>query len=205
MATIAVHQLVKSYNDKAAVKDLSFSVSPGEMLGLIGPNGAGKSSTIKMILDFMKPDSGEIEIFGQPMTEATKNRIGYLPEEKGLYKKLRALDQILYLASLKGMPRAAAEKRAHELLQRTGMLDNKEKRLSICSAGQTQPIHYSAKTGQARLFQTLEVPHPRTWVFGTLSEFNQHGASAMTDGFPLVLLRPGLPGQRGMDHCDSAL
>jgi ABC-2 type transport system ATP-binding protein len=90
MTAVAVHHLNKSYNGKAAVRDLSFTVEPGEMLGLIGPNGAGKSSTIKMILDFMKPDSGEIEIFGHPMTEATKNRIGYLPEEKGLYKKLPA-------------------------------------------------------------------------------------------------------------------
>jgi ABC-2 type transport system ATP-binding protein len=65
MTTVVVHDLHKSYNGKAAVKDLSFSVAPGEILGLIGPNGAGKSSTIKMILDFMKPDSGEIKIFGQ--------------------------------------------------------------------------------------------------------------------------------------------
>ena len=91
MTAVAVHHLYKSYGSVAAVKDLSFSVEPGEMLGLIGPNGAGKSSTIKMILDFMKPDSGEIEIFGQQMTEATKNRIGYLPEEKGLYKKLTVM------------------------------------------------------------------------------------------------------------------
>jgi len=67
------------------VEDLSFSVDPGEILGLIGPNGAGKSSTIKIILDFMKPDSGEVKIFGQQMNEALKNQIGYLPEEKGLY------------------------------------------------------------------------------------------------------------------------
>jgi len=77
MTTVASHHLHKSYNGKPAVRDLSFSVAPGEMLGLIGPNGAGKSSTIKMILDFMRPDSGEIEIFGHQMSEATKNRIGY--------------------------------------------------------------------------------------------------------------------------------
>ena len=81
MTAVAVHNLFKSYGSQVAVRDLSFSVAPGEMLGLIGPNGAGKSSTIKMILDFMRPDSGEIEILGGQMTEATKNRIGYLPVE----------------------------------------------------------------------------------------------------------------------------
>jgi ABC-2 type transport system ATP-binding protein len=140
MAIITANHLHKSYNGKPAVRDLSFSVAPGEMLGLIGPNGAGKSSTIKMLLDFMKPDSGEIEIFGQAMTEAAKNRIGYLPEEKGLYKKLRALDQIIYLASLKGMDKATANERAHELLQRTGMFDSRHKKIKEMSKGMGQMI-----------------------------------------------------------------
>jgi ABC-2 type transport system ATP-binding protein len=140
MTAVAVHNLFKSYGSQVAVRDLSFCVAPGEMLGLIGPNGAGKSSTIKMILDFMRPDSGEIEIFGGQMTEAAKNRIGYLPEEKGLYKKLPAIDQILYLASLKGMDRAAANERAHELLERTGMLESKKKKIKEMSKGMGQMI-----------------------------------------------------------------
>ena len=140
MTALAVRNLYKSYGDQMAVRDLSFTLEPGEILGLIGPNGAGKSSTIKMILDFMRPDSGEIEILGGRMTEATKNQIGYLPEEKGLYKKLRALDQILYLASLKGMPKAAANKRAHELLDQTGMLESKNKRIKEMSKGMGQMI-----------------------------------------------------------------
>jgi len=140
MTAVGVHNLYKSYGDQVAVRDLSFSVEPGEMLGLIGPNGAGKSSTIKMILDFMKPDAGEVEILGGPMAEATKNRIGYLPEEKGLYKKLPAIDQILYLASLKGMDRAAANERAHALLRRTGMLDSKRKKIKEMSKGMGQMI-----------------------------------------------------------------
>ena len=140
MTAVAVHHLYKSYGSVAAVKDLSFSVEPGEILGLIGPNGAGKSSTIKMILDFMKPDSGEVEIFGHQMNEASKNQIGYLPEEKGLYKELAAIDQIIYLASLKGMDKATANKRAHELLQRTGMLDSKKKKIKEMSKGMGQMI-----------------------------------------------------------------
>jgi ABC-2 type transport system ATP-binding protein len=140
MTAVVVHNLYKSYGDQVAVRDLSFTIEPGEMLGLIGPNGAGKSSTIKMILDFMKPDSGQVEILGGPMSEATKDRIGYLPEEKGLYRKLSAIDQILYLASLKGMGKAAASARAHELLRRTGMLDSKRKKIKEMSKGMGQMI-----------------------------------------------------------------
>jgi ABC-2 type transport system ATP-binding protein len=142
MATVAVHNLYKSYGDQPAVVDLSFSVEPGEILGLIGPNGAGKSSTVKIILDFMRPDSGKVEVFGQPMSEATKNRIGYLPEERGLYQKLTAMEVILYLASLKGMDRATAEKRALELLGQTGMIESKKKKIKHMSKGMGQMIQF---------------------------------------------------------------
>ena len=142
MTAVAVHHLYKSYGSKIAVKDLTFSVDPGEILGLIGPNGAGKSSTVKIILDFMKPDSGEVEIFGHQMNEATKDLIGYLPEEKGLYKNLAAIDVILYLASLKGMDRALAERKANELLRRTGMLENKKMKIKHMSKGMGQVIQF---------------------------------------------------------------
>jgi len=142
MTAVAVHHLYKSYAGKTAVKDLTFSVDPGEILGLIGPNGAGKSSTIKVILDFMKPDSGEVEIFGHQMNEASKNQIGYLPEETGLYKKLNAIDQIIYLASLKGMDKALAERKANELLEQTGMLESKKKKIEHMSKGMGQIIQF---------------------------------------------------------------
>jgi len=142
MTAVAVHHLYKSYAGKTAVKDLTFSVNPGEILGLIGPNGAGKSSTIKIILDFMKPDSGEVEVFGHQMNDACKNQIGYLPEEKGLYKKLTAIDQIIYLASLKGMDKALAEKKAHVLLQQTGMLESKKMKIKNMSKGMAQIIQF---------------------------------------------------------------
>jgi len=142
MTAVAVHHLCKSYADKEAVKDLTFSVDPGELLGLIGPNGAGKSSTIKIILDFMKPDSGKVEIFGHQMNEASKNQIGYLPEEKGLYKKLSAIEQIIYLASLKGMDKTLAEEKANELLQQTGMLESKKMKIKNMSKGMGQIIQF---------------------------------------------------------------
>ena len=142
MKAVEVDHLHKSYADVTAVHDLTFCVDPGEILGLIGPNGAGKSSTIKIVLDFMKPDSGEVKIFGQQMDEALKDRIGYLPEERGIYKRLTAIDLILYLASLKGMDRATAEKKANVLLEQTGMLENKKKRNKEMSKGMGQLIQF---------------------------------------------------------------
>ena len=142
MTAVAVHNLSKSYAGKPAVKDLTFSIDQGEILGLIGPNGAGKSSTIKMILDFIKPDFGEVKIFGHRMNEAYKNQIGYLPEERGLYKKLTAIDLILYLASLKGMDKITAEKRALALLEQTGMLENKKMKNKDMSKGMGQIIQF---------------------------------------------------------------
>lgn len=142
MKAVFVSHLYKSYANKLAVKDLSFSVDPGEILGLIGPNGAGKSSTVKIVLDFLKPDSGEVEVFGEQMNEDFKNQIGYLPEERGLYKKLTAMELILYLASLKGMDKKEAEKRALSLLERTGMLENRKMKNKDMSKGMGQIIQF---------------------------------------------------------------
>jgi len=142
MATVEVNKLFKSYGEKKAVNDLSFELEPGEILGLIGPNGAGKSTTIKIILDFMKPDSGEVKIFGDRMNESFKNKIGYLPEERGLYKKLTAIDLILYLASLKGMKKSVAEERARVLLEKTGMLESMKLKNKNMSKGMGQLIQF---------------------------------------------------------------
>lgn len=142
MKAVEVNHLYKSYADVTAVHDLTFCIDPGEILGLIGPNGAGKSTTIKIILDFMKPDSGEVKIFGQQMNEALKDQIGYLPEERGLYKRLTAIDLILYLASLKGMDKAMAEKKANVLLEQTGMLESKKKKNKEMSKGMGQLIQF---------------------------------------------------------------
>ena len=142
MQIVEVKNLFKSYNEVTAVNDLNFSVDSGEILGLIGPNGAGKSSTIKIILDFMKPDAGEVKVFGQDMNERIKERIGYLPEERGLYKRLTAIELILYLASLKGISPSEAELRANELLKITGMFENKNKKNKEMSKGMGQLIQF---------------------------------------------------------------
>jgi ABC-2 type transport system ATP-binding protein len=140
MLAVEVSHVVKSFADKVAVDDLSFSVAPGEMFGLIGPNGAGKTTTIRMMMDIIKPDSGEVTILGEKLKEATKNRLGYLPEERGLYKKLSVLESIVYLASLKGMDKQSAAEKADELLNQTGMLATKRKKIEELSRGMGQII-----------------------------------------------------------------
>jgi len=142
MPAVEIHNIVKSYGGKVAVSDLSLSVDPGEIFGLIGPNGAGKTSTIRMMMDIIKPDSGEITILGKKLNNESKNNIGFLPEERGLYRKLSVMDSILYLASLKGMERKAAEEKALELLDRTGMLDHKRKKIESLSKGMGQIIQF---------------------------------------------------------------
>jgi len=142
MLAVEVSNIVKSFADKVAVDDLSFSVAQGEVFGLIGPNGAGKTTTIRMLMDIIKPDSGEVTILGEKLSEAAKNSLGYLPEERGLYKKLRVLDTIIYLASLKGMDRHSAEEKADELLNQTGMLPHRGKKIEELSRGMGQIIQF---------------------------------------------------------------
>jgi len=142
MLAVEVNHIVKSYADKVAVNDLSFSVAQNEIFGLIGPNGAGKTTTIRMMMDIIKPDSGAVTILGEKLSEASKNRLGYLPEERGLYRKLTVVDSIVYLASLKGMDRHSAEQKANELLNQTGMLSHKTKRIEELSRGMGQIIQF---------------------------------------------------------------
>jgi len=142
MLAVEVSHVVKSFADKVAVDDLSFSVAQGEMFGLIGPNGAGKTTTIRMMMDIIKPDSGGVTILGEKLGEVTKNRLGYMPEERGLYKKLSVLESIVYLASLKGMDRKSATEKANELLNQTGMLASKKKKIEELSKGMGQIIQF---------------------------------------------------------------
>jgi ABC-2 type transport system ATP-binding protein len=142
MQAVEVSHVVKSFADKVAVDDLSFSVAQGEIFGLIGPNGAGKTTTIKMMMDIIKPDSGEVTILGEKLSEAAKNKLGYMPEERGLYKKLRVIDSIIYLASLKGMDRRSAVEKANTLLNHTGMLPHERKKTEELSKGMGQIIQF---------------------------------------------------------------
>ncbi len=140
--TVEISHIYKSFGGKEVVKDVSFALAPGEVFGLVGPNGAGKTTTIRMLMDIIKPDSGEIGVFGQPLGEETKNRIGYLPEERGLYRKMRVSDSLVYLSSLKNVEVRVAKEQAEELLRQVDMLPHKGKKISELSRGMGQIIQF---------------------------------------------------------------
>jgi ABC-2 type transport system ATP-binding protein len=138
MSSIIVEHVHKNFGTVKAVNDVSFEVRPGEIFGLLGPNGAGKTTTIRIILDIFKPDSGRVEILGGPMDEQKKNRIGYLPEERGLYQDI-PLDRCLnYLATLKGLDSGTARTRIDEFLDRFDLADAKKKKVKELSKGMQQ-------------------------------------------------------------------
>ena len=139
---VEISKVSKSFNGTKVVDSISFSVMLGEIFGLIGPNGAGKTTTIRMMMDIIKPDSGEISVLGESLSEDTKNRIGYLPEERGLYKKLTVFQSLSYLASLKGVETRLVNSRADELLERVGMLPHKGKKIEELSRGMGQLIQF---------------------------------------------------------------
>ena len=141
---IEVENLVKHYAHVRAVDGVSFHVGRGEVFGLLGPNGAGKTTTIRMMMDILRPDSGRIILLGQPVSEASKARIGYLPEERGLYKNYKLLECLVYLAVLKGMPRAAAKERAMALLERVELADYARRKTKELSKGMNQKAQFLA-------------------------------------------------------------
>ncbi|HPO59132.1 MAG TPA: ATP-binding cassette domain-containing protein, partial [Anaerolineaceae bacterium] len=138
MATIDVRNVCKRFGKQQVVDDVSFEVVRGEIFGLLGPNGAGKTTTIRMILDIFKPDSGTISILGGPMTEDKKDRIGYLPEERGLYQDISLERGLVYLATLKGLSASEAQKRIQTWLERFDLADHKNKRIKELSKGMQQ-------------------------------------------------------------------
>jgi ABC-2 type transport system ATP-binding protein len=137
---VQVNSIYKTYGKKTVVSDVSFTVEKGEIFGLIGPNGAGKTTSIRMMMDIIKPDSGEVYILGEKFHEETKNKIGYLPEERGLYRKQTVVDTIRYMASLKGI--TVSDARIDEMLKHVGMLPHKNKKIEEMSRGMGQLIQF---------------------------------------------------------------
>jgi ABC-2 type transport system ATP-binding protein len=132
----------KSYGDVRAVDGLSFSARPGEIFGLIGPNGAGKSTTIRMAMNIIAPDSGDILIKGRRLAEEDKAIVGYLPEERGLYRKSKVGEILLFLASLKGMAASEAGKSIDAWLERFGILEWKGRKIDELSKGMAQKVQF---------------------------------------------------------------
>lgn len=143
---LEVTNLSKSYAQVRAVDDLSFTLGHGEVFGLLGPNGAGKTTTLRMILDIIKPDAGQIRILGGEMNEALKERIGYLPEERGLYDDMTLWETLLFLGQLKGLSRRRAQARAESSLKAIELWDARMQKIESLSRGMNQKAQFAAAT-----------------------------------------------------------
>jgi ABC-2 type transport system ATP-binding protein len=141
---IVLDRVRKSFGDFVAVNDISLRVPRGSIYGFLGPNGAGTTTTIRMMMSIFYPDSGSINILGQPNSEHIKDRLGYLPEEKGLYKNMKAIDLVAYFGRLKGMSNADARSRGRELLTKFGLGEWIEAKCKALSKGMGQKVQLLA-------------------------------------------------------------
>lgn len=142
--TLAVQEVSKRFDNFTAVDSLTLNVPAGTMYGLLGPNGAGKTTTLRMIMNITIPDSGHIEILGRPMSEELKRHIGYLPEERGLYPKMKVGETLLFLGQIKGLPTSQAHSQMDQWLDRMDLLSWKEKKVNELSKGMQQKIQFIA-------------------------------------------------------------
>ena len=144
MAIVRLQNIRKVYDTKVAVEGLTLSIEPGTMFGLLGPNGSGKTSSIRMMIGMTVPDSGSVELFGKPFDRASLHRIGYLPEERGLYKKMKVLDQLVFLGQLHGLSETVARQRAITWCERLQITEAIEKKTEELSKGMQQKIQFIA-------------------------------------------------------------
>ncbi|HWZ45165.1 MAG TPA: ATP-binding cassette domain-containing protein [Candidatus Saccharimonadales bacterium] len=144
MYTIELQKVRKTYGEFVAVNDISFSIEQGSVFGLLGPNGAGKTSTIRMMIGITAPDSGSIGLFGRPFTRDNLGRIGYLPEERGLYKKMKVLDQLQFLGQLHGLTAADARQRSVAWCRRLEISEKLQSKVEELSKGMQQKIQFIA-------------------------------------------------------------
>ena len=144
MPVVELAGVTKAYESKVAVNNLSLSIEAGQMFGLLGPNGAGKTSSIRMMMGITIPDSGAIRLFGRPFARESLDRVGYLPEERGLYKKMKVIEQLVFFGQLHGLHAAEARKRAIEWARRIEIDESLEKKTEELSKGMQQKIQFIA-------------------------------------------------------------
>jgi ABC-2 type transport system ATP-binding protein len=144
MSIVELHNIRKVYDTKVAVEGLSLSIEPGTMFGLLGPNGSGKTSSIRMMIGMTMPDSGSVSLFGQPFDRAALHRVGYLPEERGLYKKMKVLDQLIFLGRLHGLSEETARARSLAWCERIEITEAIDKKTEELSKGMQQKIQFIA-------------------------------------------------------------
>src|SRR5262245_47108514 len=144
MHVVTLDNVTKRFDQFVAVRELSLQVRQGTIFGLLGPNGAGKTTTIRMITNIIGPDTGDITVLGQHASPEIQSRIGYLPEERGLYKKMKVGDQLLFFASLKGVPGSEARKRIVDWLAKFELSEWRDKKAGELSKGMQQKVQFIA-------------------------------------------------------------
>jgi ABC-2 type transport system ATP-binding protein len=173
---LELSHVTKRFGDFAAVSGLSFAQSRGSILGFLGPNGAGKTTTLRMMLGLLKPDQGVMRVLGEA-PGAMRNRMGYLPEERGLYKRMRADAAIAYFATLKGLSRRDAKKRARDMLERFGLGEFARTRIEGLSKGMAQKVAFIAALAHDPEVLILDEP------FSGLDPLNQQSFEAAIRDF----------------------
>jgi len=142
MDALILEAVTKRFGRFTAVDGFSLRVAPGQVLGFLGPNGAGKTTTLRMVMSIIVPDSGRVEVLGHPDAAQVKDRIGYLPEERGLYRKMTVLETLRYFGRLKGLRGAALHERVDAYLERVGLADWRRKRVEALSKGMSQKLQF---------------------------------------------------------------
>ena len=141
---VSFEKVYKRFDGKSAVDDLTFHVPRGSVFGLLGPNGAGKTTSIRMLMTILKPDAGSIRVFGSEPSDALKDRIGYLPEERGLYRGMKVLDNLAFFGAIHGLAAPEAKRRGREWLSRFRLEDVGERKLQELSRGNQQKVQFIA-------------------------------------------------------------
>jgi ABC-2 type transport system ATP-binding protein len=182
---VEVSHVAKSFGKTHAVADVSFSVAEGEIFGLLGPNGAGKTTTIRMMLGIYQPEGGTIAVLGGPMTEEKKNRIGYMPEERGLYQNASLENGLTYLCVLKGLPRPEAQRRVRAYLERLDLAPHRAKKIKELSRGMQQKAQIIAAIAHGPELLVVDEPFASLDPVNTrvvkelIEELREHGTTVL--------------------------
>ncbi|MFT4536432.1 MAG: ABC-2 type transport system ATP-binding protein [Saprospiraceae bacterium] len=183
MSILSLRNVVKNYHNHTAVDNVSFDVPKGSVFGLLGPNGAGKTSLIRIITTITMADSGQVLLDGEPINFNHPSQIGYMPEERGLYKKMKVGEQLLYLAQLKGMPYKEAKQKLHSWLDKFDIISWWDKRVEELSKGMQQKIQFIATVVHEPKLLILDEPFSGLDPINTnlikdeIDQLNQNGTS----------------------------
>ena len=175
-AALELEGVSKRFGGLPAVQDLSFRVEPGQICGFLGPNGAGKTTTLRMVLGLATPDAGRITVLGSDDATKVRDRMGFLPEERGLYRRMTPIDAIIFFAGLKGVPRAEAKRRGMEMLEAQGLKDAARRQLRHLSKGMAQKVQLLSALAHRPELVLLDEP------FSGLDPVNQQALEEVIRG-----------------------